>query len=166
MLIVAQVLRILSAFFEIMADASSDKKKIFFLNGIYNLLAATSYFLLNAITGGIGSLVAILRNVIFYKFKNKLSIFVLFIFLIFAFLLTLIDFKSMIDIIPFILVGLYTTSLFIGNVKFIKWAVIITCALEIPYDFIYSAYAGVLVCTIDIIIVSISMIKDRKKESK
>ncbi len=166
MLIVAQVLRILSAFFEIMADASSDKKKIFFLNGIYNLLAAISYFILNAFTGGIGCLAAILRNVIFYKFKEKLSVIVLFIFLAFTFCLTLIDFKAMIDIIPFILVGLYTTSLFLGNVKFIKWAVIITCILEIPYDFIYASYAGVLVCTVDIIIVTISMIKDKKKESK
>ena len=164
MLIAAQIFRIISAIFCIIADASSEKKKIFFFNGIYNFLAAVSYFMLNAIAGGIGCLVAILRNVIFYKSKNKVPLWILICYLLFVFVLTSIKINNIFDFIPFVLVATYTIGLFIGKVNIIKLSVIITCVLEIIYDYMCLSYAGIVVCVIDIIIVVISMIRDRKKE--
>ena len=166
MLILAQVVRVIAAIFCMIADGSSEKKKIFFYNGVYNFLDAISYFMLGAFAGGIGSLAAIGRNVIFYKSKNKVNIFVLISYLLFVLCLTLIGMPNWFAIIPFFLVATYTTGLYIGKVRVIKWCVIITCVVEIVYDYIYLSYAGIVVCVIDIIIVAISMVKDRKKEEK
>lgn len=164
MFILAQVLRIISAFFEILADGCSNKKLIFLLNGIYNLLSAASYFLLNAFTGGLGCLLAILRNIIFYIFKNKTPLWILILYLLFILSMAMISDFSLLGIMPCILVGIYTVGLYTGDVKTIKISVIITCVLEIIYDFIVLAYAGIVVCSIDIVVVIISMILDKKKK--
>ncbi len=164
MFLLAQILRMLSAVFEILADGCSNKKLIFLLNGIYNLLAASSYFLLNAFTGGLGCLLAIVRNIIFYVNKDKTPLWVLITYLVFIISIGLISDFSLLGVMPCILVGIYTIGLYTGDVKIIKISVIITCILEIIYDYIVMAYAGIVVCSIDIVVVIISMILDKKKK--
>ena len=75
--ILAQIFRAISSVFEIMADRENEPKKIFVYNGIYNLFCAVQYFLLNAVTGGICSVLAIVRNILFAICKNKKYLFII-----------------------------------------------------------------------------------------
>ena len=163
MFILAQIIRLVSAVFEVMADAANSKKHIYIYNGIYNFLAAISYFMLNAFTGGIGCLAAILRNVLFYKSKDKVNVFVLIGYLLFVLVLTLIDVPNIIAFIPFLLVAIYTLGLYSNNVKTIQYCILIVGVLEIIYDFVCKSYAGIAICVFDMIIVVISMFKEKKE---
>ena len=60
MMLTAQILRLGAAVFTMMSDKTTEKSKIFLYNGIGNLLCGIQYFLLNAITGGICCILALL----------------------------------------------------------------------------------------------------------
>ena len=80
-------------------------------------------------------------------------------------MLNLLIYDGLITILPFLLVLFYSIALYIGNVKYIKYAVIITCLLEIIYDVYYHAYVGIVVSILDIILVTISLYKLKKKHN-
>lgn len=162
--ILAQFFRIISAVFEIMADRESQRKKIFLYNGIYNAFCALQYFLLNAITGGICSILAILRNFLMFYCEKKYLFFILPIYFISLILINFGSFDGIISFLPIIMVVLYTMSLFLGNIYGIKCTIIFVMILEIIYDIYYGAYVGVGVSIIDIIFVIISFFDIKNKE--
>ncbi len=53
MFIISQMIRFIASILGIAADADLNKKRMYILNGISNALTAISYFMINAITGGI-----------------------------------------------------------------------------------------------------------------
>ena len=165
-IVLAQVFKIISAFFGIAADKSSNRKKIYLYNAISNFFSGVQYYFLNAIAGAISSFVAIFRNVIFYKYQKKVPLYVLILFLIGLILINCGSYVNYLSIIPVSLVVLYTVALYINKVRIIKYVVIITCLLEIVYDVYYLAYAGIVVCVIDTILVIRSLIVDKKLINK
>lgn len=169
MFLLAQISRIISAFFGIISDKSSNRKQIYLFNSIANIFSGIQYYLLNAITGAISCIVAIFRNIIFYKYNKKVPLYVLIIYIIALILLNSKSYVNYFAVIPVLLVIVYSVSLYINKVKVIKYAILITDLLEIIYDVYYKAYAGIAVCLIDAIIVIISLIKDKdviQKEDK
>ena len=165
-IILAQVFRIIGSIFSIWSDKSNDLKKIFWLNGIANLFCGISYFCVDAITGGLSSILAIFRNVIFYKWKEKLNIIVLLIYFAILIAFNITGINGILSFIPILLVIIYTAALYTKNPLYIKYAIITTCLLEIVYDYIYDVYVGIAVCIIDTILVIYSMIKMKNKKSE
>lgn len=163
MMLLAQLFRIAGSVFGLSADKSNNTKKVFLYNGISNLLCAIQYFLLNAISGGITSIIAIFRNLIFYKYKEKVTVKELLMYFLILILLSIYSINGIISVIPVLLVIIYSTALYTKNIYTIKYAVLITCVLEIIYDAVYKAYAGIFVCILDIILVSISLYKLKKQ---
>ena len=161
-LYIAQVLRIISSFFTIKSDKASDKKSIYLYNSISNFLCGLQYLFLNAITGAISSFVAIFRNVIFYKYNKKIPLIVLILYIVGIVFVNSGSYSNYLSFIPVLLVIIYTVALYINKVKAIKYAVIITCMLEIYYDVYYKAYVGIIICLIDAILVIRSLIKDKE----
>ena len=166
MFIVAQIFRLLSAVFGIMADRSSDTKKIYVFNGISNFLSSVQYYLLGAISGAVSSMAAILRNIIFYKSGDKKPIVALIIYLVFICLLNIPTYDGLISLLPTLMVITYTIAIYNKDIVKIKYAIIVAMSLEIIYDIHYYAYVGLVVSIIDIIVVIISLIKYKKKVSK
>ena len=166
MFITAQIFRFLSAIFMIIADKSSDTKKIYLYNGISNFLSSMQYYLLGAISGAVTSMAAILRNIIFYKSGDKKPIVALIIYLIFICLLVIPTYDGLISLLPTVMVIVYTLAIYGKDVIKIKYAIIIAMSLEVIYDIHYYAYVGLVVSIIDIIVVIISLIKYKKKVSK
>lgn len=164
-IIVAQVIRIIGSIFGILGDRSNNPKKIYLFNSIFNLMAGIQYFLLNAITGGITSVLTLVRNVLLYKYKRKLPIIVLLIYLIITAILDLTAFDGIVSLIPILLVTVYSIGLYLDNIKIFKICTIIVCSFEIIYDFYYNAYVGIFFCVLDIILIIISF-KDLKKKKK
>ena len=163
--IIAQVVRAISAIFLIIADRSSNRKTMLVFNAIYNLLNGVQYLLLGAITGAISSFITVLRNVIFYRYKKRAPLAVLLVFFIIVIAINLGSVDSWIAMLPILFVVIYSTALYIGNVFWIKIAVIVVCGLEIIYDYVVGAYVGMSVCDIDIVFVSISF-KNLKKPAR
>ena len=164
-LIIANIVRIIAAFFDILAANATSTKKIYVYNGIYNFLLGVQYYLLNAISGAISSFVAILRNIIFHRHKDS-SIYALIIYLIFVILINIPAYEGIISILPIIMVYMYTIAIYRANIMEIKYVSIITCALEIVYDIYYTAYIGAAVCVIYIIVVTISIIRIKRRKIK
>ena len=164
-LIIAQVVRAISAIFLIIADRSNNRKTMLIFNAIYNLLNGVQYLLLGAITGAISSFITVLRNVIFYVFKKRVPLIVLLIFFAIVIAINLSSITSPVAVIPIFLVVIYSTALYFGNIFWIKIAVIAVCILEIIYDYLVGAYVGIAVCVLDIIFVVLSF-KNLKKSKK
>ena len=162
MIVLAHLFRVIGSIFGIISDRSNDKEKIFLYNGLCNLFCGIQYLFLNAMTGALSSFIAILRNVLFYKHKNKLPLYVLIIYFIILIALNYLSITSFLTFIPVLLVMMYSTALYIGNVLIIKLTVIITCLLEIIYDYHVGAYIGIFFCILDIILVTISIIKKKR----
>ncbi len=166
MFIAAQIFRFLSAIFMIIADKSSDTRKIYVFNGISNFLSSVQYYLLGAISGAVSSMAAILRNIIFYKSGDKKPIVALIIYLVFICLLNIPTYDGIISLLPTLMVITYTIAIYNKDIVKIKYAIIVAMSLEIIYDIHYYAYVGLVVSIIDIIVVIISLIKYKKKVSK
>ena len=166
-MVLAQFFRAISSVFEIIADRENNTKKIFLYNGIYNLLCSVQYFLLGAFTGGICSILAIVRNIIFLMCKNKKTLFVVLpIYFLAVILISIGEFDGLISVIPILLIMMYSTALAIGNVYLLKYVIILVMLLEMFYDYYCKAYVGILVCLVDIVIVSISIVKLKKELKK
>lgn len=164
MLIIAQISRIIGSIFMLIADQSNDNKKILIYNGIGNLFCGIQYFLLNAITGAVCSIAAILRNIFFYDEKKRAPLIVLLIYFIFVYACGFGNYSDILSYVPVLLVIIYTLALYSKKVLVIKYSVILICLLEIIYDITCSAYVGIIYCVIDIILVTISLIKMKNKK--
>ena len=165
MFIAAQIFRVFAAFFSILGDHADNPKKLYIYNGIGNFLASIQYALLGAFSGAVSSMAAILRNLIFYKNDTKKPIVALIIYLLFICLLNVPTFDGLISILPTIMVVLYTISIYRGNMVHVRYVVIFTCFLEIIYDIYYSAYVGIIVCIVDIILITIKLIRDKSSKN-
>ncbi len=164
-MLIAQITRCIGSVFMIMADESNDKKKIFLYNEIGNAFCAIQYFLLGAITGAVCSLAAILRNIMFDKMK-KVPVIILLLYFLFVYACGFGNYSDFISYIPVLLVVIYTLGLYSQAVVIIKYSVILVCLLEIIYDVVVDAYVGIAFCVIDIIVVTISLIKLKKKSKQ
>lgn len=162
-MVVANIVRIIAAFFDILAANTTETKKIYLYNGIYNFLLGVQYYILNAIAGAISSFVAILRNIIFHRHKSS-SIYALIIYLIFVILINIPAYEGLISTLPIIMVAMYTIAIYRAKIMEIKYVSIITCALEIIYDIYYYAYVGASVCVIYIIVVTLSIIRIKRSK--
>lgn len=165
-IIIAQILRIIGSIFGIIADKSDEPKKIYFFNGIYNLACSVQYFLLNAITGAISSFICIFRNIIFYKYKKKVPMSIVLVYFLITILINIPGYTGLISIMPILLTIIYTMALYIENIIFFKFSIIAVCILEIIYDIAYDAYVGIAICIIDIIVVTISLIRYKEKNKQ
>lgn len=169
MYIVSQILRFIACSFSIASDYQNDKKKLYLLNGIANFLQSISYFMIGAISGSITSIIAILRNVFIYLYKgNKMFLY----FIIFMFMLifsSIFCIKCIYDILPIIMVFIYTGSLFLKNIFIIKLSIIIVDILNIIYDVYYGSIIGVIFTILSLLLTIISEIKyfsNKRKDVK
>ena len=165
MILIAQILRVIAAVFSILSDKSTSIKKIFLYNGINNLFCSISYFCMNAITGGISALLALFRNILFYQYKEKVTIGAVLMYFLVIILFNVSSINGIISCIPALLVIIYTSALYTKNTLYIKYACIITSLLEIIYDYVYSIYVGIFVCVLAIILTSYSIYKLGKKKN-
>ena len=163
MFICAQITRIISFIFEMISAKAKDSKNITLFNGIGNFFLGVSYLLLNAITGAICSFIAMIRNYVFYKYKNKLSILVLLLYFIIILGLNYFEIHNLIDIIPVTIIIVFGTAMYYQNCLGLKLSGIFVSLLEIVYDYYYHSYIGIIICVLYIILVVISLYQ-RKKE--
>lgn len=163
--LLAQLFGIMAVIFNIITVHFKTKEKILICNIFSNLIVAIQFFLLNAITGGIISLINVLRCIIFYYFKKKNkkpSLLLLIIFELIVVISGIISFQNIWSIIPIIATLTYTYGLWQDDVKTIKYISAIIGFEWSIYDLIVKAYVGFVQGIIQFISSVIAIIKYNK----
>lgn len=168
--LLAQFFGLIAIVFNIVTVHFNSKEKILICMIFSNLVVATQFFLLNAITGGIISLINVIRCIVFYLFKKqnkKPSLFVLLIFEIIVVVSGIISWQNIWSILPIIATATYTYGIWQDDVLRIKYiSAIIGCEWSI-YDIIVRAYVGFIQGIIQVIssVIAIFRYKNAKKKA-
>ena len=167
--ILAQILGILAVVFNIVVVHFNSKEKILIYMAISNLVVAIQFFLLNAITGGIVSLINVIRCIVFYIYKKenkKPSLFVLIIFELIVVISGIFSWQNIWSILPIIATATYTYGIWQDDVLKIKYISAITGGEWALYDIIVRAYVGVIQGIIQVISSIIAIVRYKKIEVK
>lgn len=152
MFVLSQILRFIASILGITADADLNKKRMYIVNGISNIFTAISYFMLNAITGGICAGLSVIRNIYVYFSKKKPSLYIGVIYSVLVILVSMPSIKSLISILPIAIILIYSWALFTDNMKFKKISIIIVDIIGIIYDMYVWAPVGVIANAVSLIL--------------
>ncbi len=165
-LIIAYILCVIGSFFSVLSDKSNNGRKILIYNGIANVFCGFHYFLLGGISGAITSFAAIVRNITFHRYKGKIPLQMILGYFVFLILVSYTSVTSFLTFIPVSLVIIYTIGLCCNDKNILKACILLTSFLEIIYDIKYKAYVAIGVCIINIILVTISIMKIDRRDNK
>ena len=142
--LIAQLLGLLALVFLIYSFQNNNKKTLLKFQIISSFLYAIQYLFLGAITGFLMNIVCMIRNYIFKKYEDiDTSRPWLLIFIGLMSLLTMFSYNGYISLLPFLAVFLFTISLWIGNLKYIRIFEAIGAILFIIYSIFVYAITGV-----------------------
>lgn len=164
--ILAQICGIIALILTVIAVQFKTKEKIVMCSVFANIVVAIQYFLLNAITGTVVSIINTIRCIIFYYYKKKdmkPSIIILLIFEIIAVISGIMSWQNIWSIIPIIVTIIYTYGLWQDNVKVIRITTGIAGFGWAIYDIIVMAYVGAVQETSQLISAIISLFRNRKE---
>ena len=134
-----------------------------------NIVVAIQYFLLNALTGAIISILNTIRCIIFYVYKKKdlkPSLVVLLIFEIVAVISGTLSWQNIWSIIPIIVTVIYTYGLWQDNIKIIRITTGVVGFGWAVYDLIVKAFVGAIQETSQLISAIISLYRGKKEKNK
>lgn len=163
---IAQALGICSFTTTIISSAKNSTDKVLFYNGLGNLLASLQYLLLGGYTGALCCIIAVIRNIVFSKYKDKVPVYILIIYLVLVLIINYPLIHGFIDILPVFNIMIYAIALWTKNIVVIKVAYLSTFTTGIIYDFNKKAYTSMLTQVIDGIVGTTSLIILLKKKKK
>lgn len=164
--ILAQICGIIALILTVIAVQFKTKEKIVMCSVFANIVVAMQFFLLNAITGAVVSIINTIRCIIFYYYKKKdikPSIIILLIFEIIAVVSGIMSWQNIWSIIPIIVTVIYTYGLWQDNVKVIRIATGIAGFGWAIYDVIVMAYVGAVQEASQLISAIIALFRNRKE---
>lgn len=166
MFIVAQIIGGIVLILTVISVQFKTKEKILMCQIIANILIAVQYFLLNALTGGVVSVINVIRCVIFYFYKKKNmkpSIVFLVIFVIVAIISGILTWQNVFSIIPIIAAIIFTYGLWQDNITVTRVCTAITAGNWTIYNIIVKAYAGMVQSISELISSIIAIIRKKYK---
>ena len=164
--IIAQVFGIISIILNIFIVQFKTKENM--LKGIIasNLVVAIQFFLLNAITGGIISLINVARCFVFYMYKKKNkkpSLVILFLFELIVLISGIISWQNIWSILPIVATATYTYGTWQDDVLKIKYISALIGLEWSIYDIIVRAYVGFIQGIIKVISSIVAVIRYKRK---
>ncbi len=162
--ILAQLCGIIALLLTVISVQFKTKEKIVMCSVFANVVVAIQFFLLNAITGAIISVINTIRCIIFYYYKKKNktpSFLVLAVFEIIAVISGVFSWQNFWSIIPIIVTVVYTYGLWQDNVTIIRITTGIAGFGWYLYDIIVRAYVGAIQEISQFISAIISLIKNK-----
>lgn len=142
LIIIAQLLGLISFIFNFTATQQNMKNKILLHNGLANLFSGFQYICLGAYSGCISTFVATTRNIVFSRFKEKVPMYVLIIYLIIAISLNYNNINNIIAVIPVLNICTYGIAICQKDVGVLKKIIITNGCLGLIYDIINFAFVG------------------------
>ena len=144
------------------------KEKIVMCFALANIVAAIQFFLLNALTGAVISILNTIRCIVFYLYKKKNlkpSILVLIIFEAFAIISGIFSWQNIWSIIPIIVTVLNTYGLWQDNVTVIRIIAGIVGFGWAIYDVIVKAFVGAIQEFSQFVSAVISLYREKKEKN-
>lgn len=164
--LIAQLFGLIAVILSIICMHFNSKENILKCMIIGNLLMTIQFFLLNAITGGVVSLVNTIRCIVFYLYKKnnkKKSIITLIIFEIIYISSGIMSWQNIWSILPITATVVFTYGLWQDNILITKIIYAIVGLEWATYDLIVKAYFGVIQSIMQFISSTIASIKYKKK---
>lgn len=164
MFVLAQIIGGIVLILTVISVQFKTKEKILMCQIIANLLISIQYFLLGALTGGVVSIINVIRCIIFYFYKKKNmkpSIVFLGVFVMVAVVSGILTWQSVFSIIPIIAAIVFTYGLWQDNIKITRICTAITAGNWSIYNIIVKAYAGAIQSVAECISAIIAMIRHR-----
>ena len=166
--VLAQICGVIVLILTVISVQFKTKEKIVMCFVFANLVMAIQFFLLNAMTGAIISIINTIRCIIFYYYKKKdkkPSLMILLIFEIVAIVSGMMSWQNMWSVIPIIVTVIYTYGLWQDNVKVIRVTTAIVGLGWAIYDIIVMAFVGAIQEISQFVSAMIALIKN-KEETK
>ncbi len=166
--VLAQICGVIVLILTVISVQFKTKEKIVMCFVFANLVMAIQFFLLNAMTGAIISIINTIRCIIFYYYKKKdkkPSLMILLFFEIIAVVSGMISWQNMWSVIPIVVTVIYTYGLWQDNVKVIRVTTAIVGLGWAIYDIIVMAFVGAIQEISQFVSAMIALIKN-KEETK
>lgn len=166
--ILAQICGVIVLILTVISVQFKTKEKIVMCFVFANLAMAVQFFLLNAVTGAVISIINTIRCIIFYYYKKKdkkPSLIILLIFEIVAIVSGMMSWQNMWSVIPIVVTVIYTYGLWQDNVKVIRITTAIVGLGWAIYDIIVMAFVGAIQEISQFVSAMIALIKN-KEETK
>lgn len=161
MFILAQIIGLFSFLIALIAYHQKTKKKILSTMIISNTLNFIHYFLLDALSGGITKIVAVIRDILIINKKNNKYLFSIFVIIYLILGITL--YNNLLSIIPIVASFITTIAAFFGSPYVIKLVALLTFTLWLIYNIFVLSFAGIL-SNVVAIISTIIAIKNYKRK--
>lgn len=166
MFYIAQLLGIIALFFLIISFQTNKKYKLLKYQIVSSLLFAIQYLCLNAITGCLMNLMTLIRNIIYKKHKNDISIIYLFLIIFAMIVLSIFSYNGLISLLPTLAVILYSIALWQKNLTITRLVEVVSCLLFIFYNIKVSAITGLISTIIELSLALIAIYRFDVKNNK
>ena len=141
-----------------------DSNKILIFGIVATIISSISYVLLNAYTGMAMCFIAIIRNLLFAKYKkNTLNLSLIFVLTIIASIFTFDSYFCLFNIVATLI---YTYALWQKNTKTYKLLGIVVNGLMIIYDIYIKSIFGVILISIAFISSIVGFLRENKYNKK
>ncbi len=167
--ILAQICGLIALVLTVVSVQFKTKEKIVMCFVFANLVVTIQFFLLNAITGAIISIINTIRCIVFYYYKKKdkkPSLMILLIFEIVAVISGIISWQNIWSIIPIIVTVIYTYGLWQDDVKVIRITTAVVGLGWAIYNGIVMAYVGAIQEFSQFVSATIALVRNKEKEVK
>ena len=165
--ILAQICGVIALILTVISVQFKTKEKIVMCMIFANLVVAVQYFLLNAITGGVISILNTIRCIVFYYYKKKdknPSLVILLVFEVIAIISGITSWQNIWSLIPVLVTIIYTYGLWQDNVNIIRITTGIAGFGWAIYNIIVMAYVGAIQEIAQLVSSIISLV--RKQDNK
>jgi hypothetical protein len=162
--IAAQVVGVIEFVFNVIGNLKMTTKKILIYNSICSALAILQYCLLGAWAGIACCAAVIIRNIIFSRYKKKIPVSILLLFIAVAIALNIPTIHNVFDALLLANIVAYSIALWTKNVLAIKVVGLATCFTCAAYNYVNGAFAAILSNAV-IAIVYIRCIYDLKMKT-
>lgn len=159
---IAQVMGVIGLIYSIASMYKEDRRTVLILVTITNSFYLLQYSLLQALSGIIITLIAVLRGLIFYYYDSKKKNTPIFILLILITLLTILsiyNYKDIYSLLTLIAGISYTYGVWQNNLRIFRITALIAPVCFIIYNIHVLAYAGALASLIEAIMAIIAIVK-------
>lgn len=148
--ILAQIVGVFIVIFNGISAFQKKKDKLMLYNAVSNFLCCVQYLLLGAYTGIICCLIAVIRNIVFSKYKI-VPMYIFVIYVVISLVANIPFIHGIIDILPIIAIVVYAYALRQSKVKEIKKSLIVSGICGLIYDINQRAYSGLLLNLTDLV---------------
>lgn len=164
MFYIAQFFGLLGLIILIISFQKNNKSNLLKYQIISSLLFSIQYLCLNAITGCLMNFMTMIRNIIYKKYKDNVSILVLILIILGMIILSMFSYKGIISLLPTIAVILYSIALYQKKMTIIRITEVISCCLFIIYNIKVLALTGLITTILETIFSLVAIYKfDIKK---